>query len=112
MAYSHIRFLITTKPSCSLGRELTQFSFHEWPEVRCSLFWYCGVDKHTGSEFEARGRCKPRPNLHVPQKNPQILQPLFPCYIFARFDPFAHSIKTMPGVSYVLAFGGIPAVIS
>ena len=44
-------------------------------------------------------------------RNPKVLQPLFPCYIFARFDPNFYSLKTAPGVAYVLAFGGRPAII-
>jgi transcriptional antiterminator RfaH len=40
-------------------------------------------------------------------------QPLFPSYIFARFDAaqMLHKISFTRGVSYVVSFGGTPAVI-
>ena len=41
-------------------------------------------------------------------------QPLFPSYVFARFDAaqMLHKISFTRGVSYVVSFGGAPAVIA
>jgi transcriptional antiterminator RfaH len=52
------------------------------------------------------------PRLHSPAK-PSSLAPLFPGYIFARFDidQRLHKISFTRGVSHVVSFGGIPAIV-
>jgi transcriptional antiterminator RfaH len=42
-----------------------------------------------------------------------VLHPLFPCYVFARFNPavMLPKIRFTRGISYVVSFGGIPAIV-
>jgi len=42
-----------------------------------------------------------------------VTGPLFPCYIFARFDPekFLRLVKYANGVTNIVSFGGKPAIV-
>jgi transcription antitermination factor NusG len=49
----------------------------------------------------------------VPRHNSRFPNPLFPSYLFARFDHYEHiqDVKTAHGVSYVLGFSGQPCAV-
>jgi len=50
----------------------------------------------------------------LPPKRNRLFEPLFPRYLFVRFDPsrMLHKVRFTRGVLYVVSFGGVPAVVT
>jgi len=82
-----------------------------------SRFWYVLFTKphqenRAVENLSAWGVETLAPKLKA-REGTNALRPLFPCYIFARFNPatMLPKIRFTRGISYVVSFGGIPAIV-
>lgn len=84
--------------------------------VNSHLSWYAIRTKPRQNERAANNLASWGVTTLTPQfegSNGRRRSPLFPGYMFARFDAVTmlHNIQFTRGVAYVVSFGGVPALI-